>query len=120
MLFQTQSLYYSTIHLGPEIQIFLTIATNFSIKIPWTPPECEAEFRVEKQDLPRLVQALQLPQPQVFKCEQRSICDDMEGLCMSLKRVAYPSYVADENTLAVLKVNMSLTLTLLNLLRVQK
>ena len=65
--------------------------------------ECKGEFRVEKQDLPRLVQALQLPP--VFKCEQRSICDDMEG--MLLKRVAYPSYVVDENTLSVLKVNTS-------------
>ena len=43
---------------------------------------------MEKQDLPRLVQAIQFPP--VFKCEQRSICDDMEGLCMLLKRVAYP------------------------------
>ena len=39
--------------------------------------ECKAEFRVEKQDLPRLVAALQLPP--VFKCEHRSICDDIEG-----------------------------------------
>ena len=45
--------------------------------------ECKAEFRVEKHDLPRLVEALQLPP--VFKCEQRSICDDMEGLCILLK-----------------------------------
>ena len=42
--------------------------------------ECKAEFHVEKHDLPRLVAALQLPP--VFKCEQRSICDDMEGLCI--------------------------------------
>ena len=55
--------------------------------------ECKAEFRVEKQDVPRLVQALQLPP--VFKCEQRSICDDMEGLCMLLKRVAYPCRLSD-------------------------
>ena len=55
--------------------------------------ECKSEFRVEKQDLPRLVQALQLPP--VFKCEQRSICDDMEGLCMLLKRVAYPYRLSD-------------------------
>ena len=55
--------------------------------------ECKAEFRVEKQDLPRLVAALQLPP--VFKCEQRSICDDIEGLCMLLKRVAYPCRLSD-------------------------
>ena len=55
--------------------------------------ECKAEFRVEKHDLPRLVAALQLPP--VFKCEQRSICDDMEGLCILLKRVAYPCRLSD-------------------------
>ena len=55
--------------------------------------ECKAEFRVEKQDLPRLVAALQLPP--VFKCEQRSICDNIEGLCMLLKRVAYPCRLSD-------------------------
>ena len=55
--------------------------------------ECKAEFRVEKQDLPRLIAALQLPP--VFKCEQRSICDDIEGLCMLLKRVAYPCRLSD-------------------------
>ena len=46
--------------------------------------EGKAEFRVEKHDLPRLVVALQLPP--VFKCDQRSICDDMEGLCILFKR----------------------------------
>ena len=55
--------------------------------------ECKAEFRVEKQDLPRLVAALQLPL--VLRCEQRSICEDIEGLCMLLKRVAYPCRLSD-------------------------
>ena len=55
--------------------------------------ECRAEFRVEKQDLPRLVAALQLPP--VLRCEQRSICEDIEGLCMLLKRVAYPCRLSD-------------------------
>ena len=46
--------------------------------------ESKAEFCVEKHDLPRLVATLQLPP--VFKCDQRSICDDMEGICILLKR----------------------------------
>ncbi|PFX30307.1 NFX1-type zinc finger-containing protein 1 [Stylophora pistillata] len=46
--------------------------------------ECKAEFRVEKQDLPRLVAA------PVWRCEQTSICDDIEGLCILLKGVAFP------------------------------
>ena len=36
--------------------------------------DCKAEFRVEKQDLPRLVAALQLSP--VLRCEQKSICDE--------------------------------------------
>ena len=55
--------------------------------------ECKAEFRVEKRDLPRLVEALQLPT--TFKCEQRSTCGAMEGLCMLLKRLAYPCRYSD-------------------------
>ena len=55
--------------------------------------ECKVRFRVKKQDLPRLVAALQLPP--VLRCEQRSICDDIEGLCMLLKRVAYQCRLSD-------------------------
>ena len=55
--------------------------------------ECKAEFRVEKRDLPRLVEALQLPD--TFKCEQRSTCGAMEGLWMLLKRLAYRCRYSD-------------------------
>ena len=55
--------------------------------------ECKAESRVQRQDLPRLSQALQVPP--VFRCEQRSICDSMEGLCILLKRVAYHCRLSD-------------------------
>ena len=41
--------------------------------------ECKVEFRVEKQGLRRLLAAL--------RCEQRSICDVMEDLCMLLKEL---------------------------------
>ncbi|CAB3999509.1 Hypothetical predicted protein [Paramuricea clavata] len=55
--------------------------------------ECKAEFRVLKQDLPRLREALRIPAN--FKLEQRSICDGMEGLCMLLRRVCYPCRYSD-------------------------
>ena len=55
--------------------------------------ECKAEFRVLKQDLPRLREALRIPAS--FKLEQRSICDGMEGLCMLLRRVCYPCQYSD-------------------------
>ena len=52
------------------------------------PVECKAEFRFEKNDLPSLAEALQIPD--TFFCQQRSVCDGMEGLCMALKRFSYP------------------------------
>lgn len=55
--------------------------------------DCYAEFRFKKQDIPRLAQALQLSP--TFRCEQRSVCDGIEGLCMLLKRVAYPCRYSD-------------------------
>lgn len=55
--------------------------------------ECKAEFRIEKADLPRLAEALQLPP--TFHCKQRTSFDSMEGLCMLLKRVSYPCRYSD-------------------------
>ena len=57
------------------------------------PVECVADFRVEKQDIPRLAGALGIPP--VIKCQQRSICDGTEGLCMLLRRFAYPCRLSD-------------------------
>ena len=50
--------------------------------------ECLEEFRVKKQDLETLAEALQIPGS--FYCQQRSKIDGMEGLCMLLRRFAYP------------------------------
>ena len=50
--------------------------------------ECKAEFRFKKSALPQLVEALSIRQ--VFKCKQRCVCGGMEGLCMLLRRLAYP------------------------------
>ena len=55
--------------------------------------ECLAEFRFRKRDLPLLAEALQIPH--VFICDQRSVADGMEGLCMLLKRLAYPCRYSD-------------------------
>ena len=49
---------------------------------------CNAEFRVRKRDLPTLAQALIIPP--AFHLSQRIVVDGMEGVCMLLKRVAYP------------------------------
>ena len=55
--------------------------------------ECLAEFRVKKEDVPVLAEALQIPE--TVRCEQRSVCDGIEGLCMLLRRLAYPCRYSD-------------------------
>ena len=50
--------------------------------------ECLAEFRVKKRDLPILAETLQIPDS--FTCYQRSVVSGMEGLCILLRRLAYP------------------------------
>ena len=55
--------------------------------------ECKTEFRFEKNDIPLLAEALDVPE--VFKCHQGTVCDGIEGLCMLLKRFAYPCRYSD-------------------------
>ena len=57
------------------------------------PTECKADFRVEKVDIPKLVEALRVPP--IFKCANGTICDGTEGLCAVLKRSAYPCRYLD-------------------------
>ena len=44
------------------------------------PAECKADFRVEKRDIPLLLDALRVPP--VFQCRNGTICDGVEGLCI--------------------------------------
>ena len=55
--------------------------------------ECLAEFRFRKRDIPRLNNVLQIPD--TLTCNQRSVCDGVEGLCMLLKRLSYPCRYGD-------------------------
>ena len=57
------------------------------------PHECKAEFRFEKQDLPKLKQCLRIPDR--FVCPQGTVCSGMEGLCILLKRLNYPCRYSD-------------------------
>lgn len=50
--------------------------------------ECTSDFRVDKEDIPYLAEQLQVP-PR-FRCPQGTVCDGLEGLCILLKRLAYP------------------------------
>ena len=55
--------------------------------------ECLAEFRFEKQHIPLLAEALRIPP--YFIMEQTSRVTGIEGLCILLKRVAYPLRYSD-------------------------
>ena len=55
--------------------------------------ECLSEFRFHKSDLSVLSEALHLPN--YFICQQGTICDGIEGLCIALRRFAYPCRLSD-------------------------
>ena len=55
--------------------------------------ECMAEFRVNKRDLPHLAECLQIPD--AFVCNQGSVCEGMEAICMLLRRLSYPCRYSD-------------------------
>lgn len=54
----------------------------------FTSSECESNFRVAKDDLVVLKDALHFPDK--LTCPQGTVCDGLEGLCLLLKRLAYP------------------------------
>jgi len=55
--------------------------------------ECISDFRVKKQDIPLLAEALGIPD--TIRCNQGTICDGIEGLCIFLRRFAYPCRYSD-------------------------
>ena len=59
----------------------------------WDEAECKVELRFEKPDLEELLNALRFPDK--FVCSQRTVCSGMEGLCILLKRLAFPCRYTD-------------------------
>lgn len=53
--------------------------------------EWRAEFRVNKRELPHLAECLQLPD--AFVCNQGSVCEGMEAICMLLRRPSYAIFI---------------------------
>ena len=51
------------------------------------------DFPVDKRNIALLVEALRVPP--IFKCSNGTICDGTEGLCIILKRFAYPCRYSD-------------------------
>ena len=54
---------------------------------------CRAEVRVNKRDLPLLAECLQIPD--AFVCNQGSVYEGMEALCILLRRHSYPCRYTD-------------------------
>lgn len=59
----------------------------------WDGTECQTELRFAKSHLDSLLHVLGFPDK--FVCSQRTLCSGMEGLCILLKRLAFPCRFSD-------------------------
>ena len=59
----------------------------------WDTVECNIGLRFSKSDVLALLGALQFPER--FVCTQRTTCSGLEGLCILLKRLAFPCRYSD-------------------------
>ena len=59
----------------------------------WDDTECYKELRFRKDDIEKLLICLGIPEKVV--CSQRTSCAGLEGLCILLKRLAYPCCYTD-------------------------
>ena len=57
--------------------------------------DCVSEFRFQKNDIRRLVNVLQLPNEITCHFYNNLHVDSLEGLCIILKRLAYPCRYVD-------------------------
>ena len=55
--------------------------------------ECRTELRFAKADIFSLLEVLRFPDK--FVCSQRTVCSKLEGLCILLKRLAFPCRYTD-------------------------
>jgi hypothetical protein len=59
----------------------------------WDDTECYKELRFRKDHIANLLICLGIPEKVV--CSQRTSCSGLEGLCILLKRLAYPCRYTD-------------------------
>ena len=65
---------------------------NFNLDA-WDDDQCRTDFRFQKADLDILMNVLQIPDK--ITCTQGTTCDGIVGLCILLKRLAYPCRYTD-------------------------
>ena len=59
----------------------------------WDDAECRTELRFAKNDLDALLDSLQIPDQ--IACQQGTVCNSIEGLCILLSRLSYPCRYTD-------------------------
>ena len=86
------AVYDQTNRKSPEFQYwnYENVETQLQFM---TNDECKADFRVDMADLPVLAEALGIPNRFVFP--NRTVATGMEGLCVALRRFAYPCRFSD-------------------------
>ena len=60
----------------------------------WDDTECRVELRFGKAGVFLLLEVLRFPD-KTFVCSQRTVCSKLEGLCILLKRLAFPCRYID-------------------------
>ena len=81
------AVYGQTSNKSPEFQYWEYEKVETQLQ-NMTNDECKADFRVSLEDLPLLAEALRIPDR--FVCPNRTVATGMEGLCVVLRRFAYP------------------------------
>ena len=86
------AVYDDTRRKSPEFQFWEYEKVETQLQY-MTNDECRSDFRVDLADLPVLAEALSIPER--FVCPNRTLATGMEGLCVVLRRFAYPCRYSD-------------------------
>lgn len=86
------AVYDQTNRKSPEFQYWNYEKVETQLQF-MTNDECMVDFRVDMTDLPVLAEALRIPTRCV--CPNRTVATGMEGLCVALRRFAYPCRFSD-------------------------
>ena len=90
---RTNSFFFMTLtHSKPKFSFSYESYGKFDLN-DMDDSECLSELRFRKSDLPVLSEAVH--PPNYFRCQQGTLWDGIEGLCIVLRRFAYPCRLSD-------------------------